>query len=137
MPGWDRVVGAGPKAPGIPSVERPASRVRESPNQGIPWIRGGHILYWGDLDSNGFAILNQLRATCPDVTSMLMDTATLDRFRTLAVVEPKPHRGQLSRLTPSEQDALVALRANGDLRLEQERIAWPYALDAILTAIVR
>lgn len=30
----------------------------------IPWIRDGRIVYWGDLDSNGFAILNRLRSHC-------------------------------------------------------------------------
>ncbi|GAA4383054.1 DUF3322 domain-containing protein [Agromyces bauzanensis] len=44
---------------------------------GIPWIRDGRIVYCGELDSDGFRILDLLRATCGDVRSVLMDEATL------------------------------------------------------------
>jgi hypothetical protein len=103
----------------------------------VPWIHDGRVLYWGDLDSNGFAILAKLRAVCPNVVSVMMDKTTIDRFQDLAVIEGSPKRGRISGLTPGEDQALAALRAGGDLRLEQERIAWPYALDAILAQVGR
>lgn len=97
----------------------------------IPWLTQSPVDYWGDLDSNGFAILNQLRATLPQASSVLMDTGTLYRYRDLWVPEPKPAAGVLTHLTAGEQAALNALRAEGNVRLEQERIEWAYALRAL------
>ena len=98
----------------------------------IPWIRTGRVIYWGDLDSNGFAILHALRSGCDDVTSILMDEATLLQFRDLWVPEPKAAGGTYSTLTAGEQTALGRIRSEGNVRLEQERIAWSYALPRLL-----
>ena len=47
----------------------------------IPWVREGRrIVYWGDLDSHGFGILNRVRATCGNVSTALMDLAALTRI---------------------------------------------------------
>jgi hypothetical protein len=101
----------------------------------VPWLRETPILYWGDLDSNGFAILHEIRGACPDVTSVLMDTPTLEAHRDLWVHEDKPNRSTaLSRLTAEEQRTLKYLRDHGDPRLEQERIAWSHAMAALTAA---
>lgn len=100
----------------------------------IPWIRDGRILYWGDLDSNGFAILNRIRSHGRDVTSVLMDEQTLMDHRDLWGAEPMPNRGAFPLLTEAEQEVVARLRADGDIRMEQERIAWEYALSALRAA---
>lgn len=79
------------------------------------------------VDSHGFAILNRVRAAGIDARSVLMDRVTLNEFRDLCVDEPTPFRGDLSRLTVDEHAVFNLLRERGDVRLEQERIAWPYA----------
>lgn len=101
----------------------------------IPWILRAPVVYWGDLDSNGFAILNQLRSRVPDACSVLMDADTLYRHRDLWVPEPKPATGELDRLTRGEQAALAALRVESNVRLEQERIEWSYALGELARAL--
>ncbi|EID74231.1 MULTISPECIES: DUF3322 domain-containing protein [Rhodococcus] len=101
---------------------------------GIPWVVNSEVWYWGDLDSHGFAILDRLRRHLPHVRSLLMDMDTLDRWRTLAVREHKPTFNEVSHLTESEAAALQSLRED-DLRLEQERIPWPYALERLLAAV--
>ncbi|TFD51059.1 hypothetical protein E3T43_16795 [Cryobacterium sp. Hh7] len=98
----------------------------------IPWINTGRVIYWGDLDSDGFAILHALRSGCDDVTSTLMDEATLLQFRDLWVPEPKAAGGTYSTLTAGEQTALGRIRSEGNVRLEQERIDWTYALPRLL-----
>lgn len=103
----------------------------------IRWITGRPVIYWGDLDSHGFAILHRLRAHHSDVTSVLMDEATLLQHRDLWVTERTPARGDLKTLTASEADALRCLRAEGDVRLEQERIPWTTALAALRRAAER
>lgn len=98
----------------------------------LPFVRHAtQRFYWGDLDSHGFAILNQVRQAGVDVTSVLMDPATLDAHLDLAGVEPRPARGAFATLTDDEQSMLDRLRRDGDLRLEQERIEWAYALRAL------
>jgi hypothetical protein len=97
----------------------------------IPWLRDARIRYWGDLDSNGFAILNLIRSACADVTSVLMDERTLADHLDLAGHEATPNRGDFPRLTAEEQSVLARLRRDGDLRLEQERIDWGYALERL------
>ncbi len=43
----------------------------------MPWLAHADVAYWGDLDTHGFAILNQLRAWLPQTRSLLMDRETL------------------------------------------------------------
>ncbi|MFC5928865.1 Wadjet anti-phage system protein JetD domain-containing protein [Cryobacterium melibiosiphilum] len=97
----------------------------------IPWVATGRIRYWGDLDSDGFAILHALRSSCADVTSVLRDEATLLAYRDLWVPEPTPAGGNHPTLTADEAAALRRIRSEGNVRLEQERIPWPVALKAL------
>ncbi len=100
----------------------------------IPWIQSGRVIYWGDLDSDGFAILHALRSSCSEVTSVLMDERTLLAYRDLWVPEPKAAGGTYSTLTAGEQRALERIRTEGNVRLEQERIAWEFALAQLVMA---
>lgn len=99
----------------------------------LPWVQRSQVIYWGDLDSHGFAILHRARCHHPSVTSVLMDEATLLAHRDLWVSEPKPTRGDFTTLHPAEARTLDRLRAEGDARLEQERIPWDVALTALRT----
>ena len=102
----------------------------------IPWIQAGRVVYWGDLDSDGFAILHALRSGCENVTSVLMDEETLLAYRDLWVPEPKAAAGTYSTLTAGEQRVLERIRSEGNVRLEQERIAWEVALARLVEASV-
>ena len=100
----------------------------------IPWIRDGRIVYWGDLDSNGFAILNRLRSHCSDVQAVLMDEDVLIEHRDLWVPEPTPATGELSYLLPEERAVVARLHELGDVRLEQERLTWPMCIERLRSA---
>lgn len=103
---------------------------------GIDWVRAARIVYWGDLDRDGFAILDRLRAHCPDVTSVLMDETTLLDHRHLWTADPTPDTGAtLTRLADHEQRTLDLTRAHGGVRLEQERLAWPGCVAALERAV--
>lgn len=102
----------------------------------VDWLADTPVLYWGDLDSHGFAILNQWRHYHKQTTSLLMDEETLMLHRDLCVTEPQPSFAQLNRLTPEEQSTLNQLLAEENaLRLEQERIEWQYAIQRIENAL--
>ncbi|GAA1814601.1 Wadjet anti-phage system protein JetD domain-containing protein [Agromyces neolithicus] len=100
----------------------------------VPWVREANVIYWGDLDSDGFRVLHTIRTVVPNVTSVLMDEATLDRFGDLAVVETRPATGSVDLLTDTERHVFDRLRAGGGVRLEQERVPWAYAHDELIRA---
>ena len=86
------------------------------------WLGGiPEVLYWGDLDAQGFEILDRLRALCPHVLSLGMDARTFDRFRFLSCPGTASPVKELERLT-QEEWALYRQLAEGNLRLEQEKI---------------
>ncbi len=111
------------------------SSSHEKPSNDSSLLPRPDTAYWGDLDSHGFAILNRARAAGLDMESLLMDAATLDMHRDLWVREPQPFVGELARLSADESAAFAMLAAEGYPRLEQERIPWAYALDALRVAL--
>jgi hypothetical protein len=91
------------------------------------WLQRCALHYWGDIDTHGFAILDQLRVHYPLAASFLMDSETLLAHRQQWGEEPEPVRHDLSRLTPAESAVYDALRfeqLQPRLRLEQERIGF-------------
>lgn len=91
------------------------------------WLHRCRLHYWGDIDTHGFAILNQLRGHFPHATSFLMDRETLLAHRPHWGEEPEPARHDLSRLTTEEAavyDDLRFDRHQPRLRLEQERVGF-------------
>ncbi|NUT73315.1 Wadjet anti-phage system protein JetD domain-containing protein [Pseudarthrobacter sp. C4D7] len=93
------------------------------------WLRDCRVLYWGDIDTHGFRILDQLRAVHPHVESVLMDQETLLAHREAWGGEPAPSHAVLTRLHPSEAalyEALVNDAYGPAARLEQELIAWDW-----------
>lgn len=98
------------------------------------WLRDCRVLYWGDIDTHGFRILDQLRAVHPHVESILMDEETLLAHRDLWGTEPSPSHAELTRLTQPEATVYEALGNDTygtRVRLEQELMRWDWALDHI------
>lgn len=91
------------------------------------WLASCTIHYWGDIDTHGFGILEQLRGHFSHVASFLMDYATLEAHKSFWGFEDKPLRTDLNRLTTDEQALYNELRDNRireRLRLEQERVGF-------------
>ncbi len=100
----------------------------------VEWLRDRKIHYWGDIDTHGFAILNQLRGFFHHTASLLMDRPTLMEHRTLWGFEPSPETGILTRLTDEESALYDQLRSNelgGQIRLEQEKIGFEWLVEAL------
>lgn len=94
----------------------------------VPWLAEAECIYWGDIDTHGFAILSQARQCLPGLRSILMDECTLLRHRDLWT-EEKEQAGaaELPMLTEAEQSVYRGLKQHHwgvRVRLEQERIAW-------------
>jgi hypothetical protein len=93
----------------------------------VPWLRDRSIFYWGDIDTHGFAILDNLRGFFPNARSFLMDRETLLSHRALWGKESDRCDRALLRLTAAEVALYEDLRLDRlgvGVRLEQERIAF-------------
>jgi hypothetical protein len=88
------------------------------------WLNKLKILYWGDLDVQGFEILSQMRNYFHQTRSFLMDEVTFDKFF-------ENDKGTLSNvnsplnLTKIEMNIYEKIKEN-NWRLEQEKIPLGY-----------
>jgi hypothetical protein len=92
---------------------------------GLAWLQHKRIVYWGDIDTHGFGILDRLRARFGSVQSLLMDQRTLLAHPTQWVTEPSPTSRPLAHLTDAEATLyadLIEGRYGAQVRLEQERV---------------
>ncbi|MDN5794929.1 MAG: DUF2220 family protein [Intrasporangium sp.] len=104
----------------------------------VPWLRERDVVYWGDLDTDGFVILDRLRSQLPAVRSVLMDLGTLRAHQSQWTTDPTPSRSELDRLTPDEAAVYLTLRDNGlgtSVRLEQERVNYAHVVAALGEAL--
>ena len=108
----------------------------------LPWIgHVGKLYYWGDMDADGFGILNDYREGGIKVTSILMDMQSYnryERFGTSFAVGPQQLADRsacaLEHLTAAERelyDLLISPDCPTARRVEQERIPLEHALAAI------
>lgn len=133
-----------PEFPGTVVVEG-SGKAAASSLAGIEWLTGAeHVVYWGDIDADGFAILNALRAEFAQrgivVDSILMDATALHRYAHLGVDhdrhgEPlRPSAQRLPELTAAEDACYAGIATAGDVpfrRIEQERIDIDDAVGAL------
>ena len=105
----------------------------------FPWLACAKCIYWGDLDTHGFAILHRARSYIPELQSVLMDEDTLLRHKALGVDESAQHPAtELTLLTEQEQQLyrdLKQQRWGQNVRLEQERIDWAAAWSSLQRSI--
>jgi hypothetical protein len=117
LPSIPRFIGLGALGDGVTLLGR------------IPWLEAARVIYWGDIDVEGFEILSAVRAHYPHAESFLMDEQTLGTWGHLAL----PGNGfvrDVQRLSNGERAALSRCCAE-NIRLEQERI--PHA--AVIASI--
>lgn len=91
------------------------------------WLHDLDIHYWGDIDTHGFAILDQFRSLFGHTRSLLMDERTLLAHPGSWGEEPKPCTAELSNLEHDEYrlyERLVTGSIRKNLRLEQELISF-------------
>jgi hypothetical protein len=91
----------------------------------VPWLCHCSIVYWGDLDADGFKILSQLRSYFPQTISMMMDLETFNQFTEFAVSVEGAIAASLPHLTEEELTTYTHLVTH-QKRLEQERISQNY-----------
>lgn len=93
----------------------------------LSWLADRDLVYWGDIDTHGFAILDRVRRSFPGARSMLMDRATLLAHENHWVTEDAKHVAHLPNLRPAEAELyhdLVEDALGPSVRLEQERVSY-------------
>ncbi|MFB7890728.1 Wadjet anti-phage system protein JetD domain-containing protein [Microbacterium sp. NPDC056044] len=138
-----------PEMPGTVVVEGEGSAA--SSLAAIDWIANAErVVYWGDIDCDGFAILDRFRAELRQrgkaLDSMLMTEQARSAYADLGVNHDKhgtrlgPSRRRLHELTAEESACYAHVATAGDVafrRIEQERIPMPdaaIALTQVLTS---
>ena len=91
----------------------------------VSWFTNLKLLYWGDIDVQGFEILSQFRNYFPQTKSVLMDKETFEKFFENDKGTPTNVSTKLN-LTDKEQQLYDTLKTN-NWRLEQEKIPFDYA----------
>lgn len=90
----------------------------------VDWLTKFELLYWGDIDVQGFEILSQFRGYFPQTKSVLMDKVTFNRFFENDLGTSTNITTELN-LTDSEQELYTILKTN-NWRLEQEKVPFDY-----------
>jgi hypothetical protein len=106
----------------------------------LAWLADLGVVYWGDIDTHGFAILNRVRQRFRHARSMLMDRATLLAHRSQWVTESDPSTPSLDLLNAEEAALyrdLIADALGPSVRLEQERVRFAAIEQALLTRATR
>jgi len=107
----------------------------------VTWIRNApQVIYWGDIDAPGLQFVSDLRGLGIAARTVLMDRATLERYRHLAVTGAGPARHELPNLKSPEQQLYAHLVQHAadhgtGLLLEQERIPWAHAYQQLTDTI--
>lgn len=105
----------------------------------LSWLHDVRLVYWGDLDTHGFAILDRLRRLFPHAESILMGRDVVMSHRDQWVKEASPTQEHLDSLTHEEADlyeSLVEGEFGHHVRLEQERVRF-HLLEAALNNLKR
>ena len=124
-----------PDVPGLVVIHSLGNNLE--PLLAIPWLKDADCWYWGDLDRAGMTLLSRARTKIPRIKSLLMDSATLDAHKWLAVQEQEKADRPGHNLDEDELIVAARLWTGGAsyMRLEQERVAPDWVLEAITHAI--
>jgi len=102
------------------------------------WLTEKNVGYWGDIDSEGLAILSDARSKLSSITPLMMDELTVKTFAERMVPEPDSVSRDPVALTEEELALFNGLRADqyAAKRLEQERLPMEYVAQNIHAWIV-
>ena len=92
----------------------------------IPFFAQTKLYYWGDLDEEGFKMLNDFRQLYRHVQSRYMDCNCITHHLQHLDIQPKFYRTENLNLLTEEESAAFALLLQKNGRLEQEKLLQTY-----------
>ena len=97
--------------------------------ENAPLLSHNQLIYFGDLDEHGFAILSKFRALYPKTQSLCMDLPTIQTYQNY-LIQGEDYSGAIENLTEKETQAFAFLHAHRiqgvSSRIEQEKISRDY-----------
>lgn len=101
---------------------------------GIEWMKQAEILYWGDIDAEGFEILDNLLSYFPHTQAFCMDTETLHAFAAEATRGSGAKAKNLLHISAA-QNGLYQQVCEGNIRLEQEQVTLDWVKERLQEVI--
>ncbi|MBK8092224.1 MAG: hypothetical protein IPK32_09680 [Verrucomicrobiaceae bacterium] len=96
----------------------------------LPWLPDCDVIYWGDLDAEGFEALSSIRSHAPEAKTMFMDVQTLKVWSILGSEGTGKRSPKPLHLSPDEADAYREC-CESNLRIEQERLPQAAVIEAL------
>jgi hypothetical protein len=98
----------------------------------VPLFSQVALYYWGDLDEQGFVMLNDMRVYYPHIQSFLMDEQVVLLHQQELDTQPAIYKTrELPALTTDERHAFKLIAWHNG-RIEQERLSQEYVHDSLL-----
>jgi hypothetical protein len=88
---------------------------------GIEWLKKAEILYWGDIDAEGFEILDNLLQFFPNASAFCMDVETLQAFAAAVTKGSGAKSKTLLHLSATHRE-LYEQVCSENIRMEQEQV---------------
>lgn len=101
----------------------------------LHWLSQNRLIYWGDIDVEGFQILSRLRNLFPHVCSIMMDLDALNQHEAATVKGNQSQTDSPVNLTSKESEAFEYCLRN-HCRLEQERILQAFVENTVQTIML-
>lgn len=92
----------------------------------IPLLQNARLFYWGDLDEEGFVILDSIKSKYNHVESILMDEATILMHAAEMRHQRRSYEVRSLQYLNSGEKHAYHLLAAGNYRIEQERLRQDY-----------
>jgi hypothetical protein len=97
----------------------------------IPLLANSHLLYWGDLDEEGFLMLHHLRQYYLHVQSLMMDAATIHLHEKEITVQPAKYKHVAMEGLQAHEYVAYKILAERNGRLEQEQLQHLYVYKCV------
>lgn len=98
---------------------------------GLAWLQHAEILYWGDIDAEGFEILDNLLHYFPQAKAFCMDVETFQAFAAEVTKGSGAKRKELKLLSP-EDYLLYQQVCLENSRLEQEQVGLDWVREKLM-----
>ena len=95
----------------------------------VEWLKDVDVIYWGDIDAQGYEILSNIRTFFPNIRSVLMNDEAL-RMNPTKVEGTQSDVTKLLNLTDEEMKVYEYVKQNV-LRYEQEQLPETYVLQIL------
>lgn len=92
----------------------------------IPFLQTTSLYYWGDLDEDGFVMLNAIRSYYGHIISLFMDDITITCHQAELTIKGISYRKKELGLLQPHENMAYQLLLPGNLWLEQEKLHQSY-----------